>query len=195
MNYQKPIYRRHKPNSVPNGKFGTSTVTNSQGQRTSYEAIQTKGGFGLPRRDAYWRNSNKGGRTPIPWRDGQLMKRNDHAPENKPFSGPGFGNPSKSRGSDSKPAIPVDSDQRREEHSSFNQKKKFSEGLGDPKVRRFGGLSELDGRAKSPTRNRAYPRDRAQKPERCSGLRFSAEQEEYVYNVLVESLCRLRLGC
>ena len=195
VTYQKPIYRRHNPNAAPIGKFGTSTAANPRSRETGNKSLQTKGGFGTPRRDDYWRHSDKESRTPISWWDRQPRKRNDHVSEKKPFSGPGFGNPSKSRGSDSKPAIPVGSDQRRKEDSSFNQKKKFSEGLGDPNVRRFGGLSELDGRAKLPTRNRAYPRDRAQKPERSSGLWFSAEQEEYVYNVLVESLCRLRLGC
>lgn len=195
VTYQKPIYRRHNPNAAPIGKFGTSTAANPRSRETGNKSLQTKGGFGIPRRDDYWRHSDKESRTPIPWWDRQPRKRNDHVPEKKPFSGPGFGNPNKSRGSDSRSSIPAGSNQQRKEHAPFNQKKKFSEGLGDPKVRRFGGLSELDGRAKSPTRNRAYPRDRAQKPERCSGLRFSAEQEEYVYNVLVESLCRLRLGC
>ena len=161
--YQKPIYRRHKPNAAPIGKFRIPTATNTRGQRTSYGALKTKGGFGTPRRDDYWRYSDKENRTPNLRKDSKPLRWNDHIPEKKPFSGPGFGKPNKSQGSDPRPlSLALSRPQRRKEYACFNQNKKSPEDLADPNVGRFGGLTELDGRAQWLTRNRAYPRERAQ---------------------------------
>ena len=199
LTYQKPIYRRHKPNAAPIGKFRIPTATNTRGQRTSYGALKTKGGFGTPRRDDYWRYSDKENRTPNLRKDSKPLRWNDHIPEKKPFSGPGFGKPNKSQGSDPRPlSLALSRPQRRKEYACFNQNKKSPEDLADPNVGRFGGLTELDGRAQSLTRNRAHPRERAQNQERCSRLRSSAEREEYVDNLIAEclrSLRSLRLGC
>ena len=151
----------------------------TQGQRRSFYAPQTKGGFGSPRRCDDWEFQNKQNRTSVPRNDFQLQKRSNQTPEKEPFSGPGFGYSNEAPGSDSRQPIHECAGARRGSGSApVSQRKRNLAGFGDPNSSGFGVPSKPKGRDNFLPRNRGGPRSRPPKLDHGAGLKLTAKQKE-----------------
>ena len=83
--------------------------------------------------------------------------------------------------------------QQRQSPNPSNRRPFSGGGFGNPSSSGFGVPSDGEERDNSPPRNRELPRNRTRNPGRNSRLRFTAEQEEYISDLLAEGFRKLRL--